>query len=43
MAAEVAAVLHQPLPLLLAMPLDELAMWHAQAARIEKLRHGGTA
>lgn len=38
--AEVAAVLHQPLPLLMDMEIDELMAWHAQAARIEKLRSG---
>jgi len=38
--AEVAAVLHQPLPLLLDMEVHELLAWHREAARIEKLRHG---
>lgn len=38
--AEVAAVLNQPLPVLLDMDIDELLAWHAEAARIEKLRSG---
>ena len=37
MIAEVAATLHQPIPVLEAMEVDDLMAWHRQAFRINKL------
>ena len=40
MIADVAFTLHQPIPVLEAMELDDLMAWHAQAFRINKLLQG---
>ena len=37
MIAEVAFTLHQPIPVLEAMEVDDLMAWHRQAIRINKL------
>lgn len=41
MIAEVAATLHQPIPVLEAMTVDDLLAWHRQAHRINKLINEG--
>ena len=40
MCAEVAHLLHTPLPDLMEMEWQELCAWHAEAARIAKAMHG---
>ena len=38
LAAEIAAVLHTPIPEVLDMDVDDFLAWHREAARIAKAR-----
>lgn len=42
MIADIACTLHQPLPVVEAMELDDLMAWHRQAIRINKALSGTT-